>query len=450
MAIVMISSFITPFMANAINIAIPSIGIEFGGNQSWLNWVVSGFLLSSAAFLLPFGRLADQFGRKRVFLIGMTALAASSLACALASSLVALVCFRILQGIASAMIFSTAMAILTSVVPPQSRGKALGLNAAATYIGLSCGPVLGGLICRVFTWRGVFYINLLLTVIIIVVTVWKLKGEWKGAPAKFDIRGSILCIASQALVLFGLTDLTAGLLYQASLAAGVILLVVFFLLEKRHASPLIPVASIVKNRPFAFSNLATLINYSATFALGFVLSLYLQTVLKIDTAAAGLILLVQPVIMAVLSPVTGALSDRIKPTTLASLGMGISALSLFLFIFLTTQTPVVLIILNLALIGFGFALFASPNTNAIMGSIDRSLYGVASSILGNMRLLGQSISMAVISLITSVLMRGLTISSAGYAGQLMASLRTAFIIFAALCVLGVFASLVRGRSVAQE
>jgi MFS family permease len=152
----------------------------------------------------------------------------------------------------------------------------------------------------------------------------------------------------------------------------------------------------------------------------------------------------------VLSPVTGTLSDRISPAILASLGMGISALGLFFFVFLTTQTPLVLIILNLAFIGIGFALFASPNTNAVMGSVDRSLYGVASSIMGNMRLLGQSISMAIVALITSVLMRGLSIGAAGYAGQLMVSLRAAFIIFAVLCVLGVFASLVRGKAAGKK
>ena len=221
----------------------------------------------------------------------------------------------------------------------------------------------------------------------------------------------------------------------------------FFLYEKRCSAPLVPVGSLMRNRPFIFSNLATLINYGATFALGFVLSLYLQTVLKIDTAASGFILLVQPVLMAALSPVTGALSDRIKPSVLASIGMGISALSLFLFIFLTTQTSIVLIILNLALIGIGYALFASPNTNAVMGSIDISLYGVASSIVGNMRLLGQSVSMAVVSLITSLLMRGLSITTPGYVEQLMVSLRIAFIIFAVLCALGVLASLARNRGI---
>ncbi len=446
LAIVMIASFITPFMSNAINIAIPSIGLEFGGSQSLLNWVVAGFLLSSAAFLLPFGRLADQVGRKKIFLIGMIALAVSSLACALAPSLIALIVFRILQGISSAMIFSTSMAILTSVVPPESRGKALGFNSAATYIGLSSGPVLGGLICSVFSWRVVFYFNLALALIIIILTLWKLKGEWTGEAVRFDGVGVFLCIAAQALLLFGLTDLTAGILYQASFIAGLFLLVLFFLFEKNRSNPLLPIGSIIKNRTFAFSNLAALINYSATFALSYVLSLYLQTALGLDTAASGLILLVQPIIMATLSPVTGMLSDRIKPAILASIGMGISAAGLLFFIFLSVETSIVLIIINLAFIGFGYALFASPNTNAVMGSIDRSLYGVGSSILGNMRLLGQSISIAIMSLITSILMPGLTIDSSGYVGQLMVSLKIGFIIFTALCVLGVFASLARGKS----
>ena len=444
--VVMITSFITPFMSNAINLAIPSIGVELNGNQNMLNWVVSAFLIATAAFLLPFGRLADQLGRKKIYLIGMILMSVSSLACALATSLAALVCFRIVQGIASAMVFSTAMAILTSVVPPERRGRALGLNSAATYIGLSSGPVLGGLLTSAFTWRSIFYFNTLMAVVVIVIALWKLKGEWKGEAVKMDAVGIILCIFGQALLLLGLTDLTKGIFYQVSFGLGIIFLVGFFIYEKYKTDPLIPVGSIIKNKPFAFSNLATLINYSATFALSFILSLYLQTVLGIDTAASGLVLLVQPIIMAVLSPVAGVLSDRIRPELLASAGMGISALGLFFFIFLTPQTSIVLIILNLAFIGLGFALFATPNTHVVMGSIDRPLYGVGSSILGNMRLLGQSISMAVVSLITSFFIGELAIGTDGYIVQLMVSLRIAFIIFAVLCTLGVFASLVRGKA----
>jgi EmrB/QacA subfamily drug resistance transporter len=450
LAIVMITSFITPFMSNAINLAIPAISREFGANQSMLNWVVSGYLLSTAALLLPFGRLADQYGRKKIFLAGMTLLAASSLGCALAPSLNALVGFRILQGIASAMILGTSMAILTSVIPPQSRGKALGLNSAATYIGLSCGPVLGGFISSALSWRAVFCFSLLITITVIILTLWKLRGDWKGESSKLDCGGIAFCVLAQTLLLFGLTNLTTGFLYQACFVLGIAFFVIFFIYEKRRRDPLIPVAHIVKNRAFAFASLATLINYCATSALNFMLSLYLQAALNLDSAVSGLILLAQPVLMAALSPVAGALSDKHSPAVLASAGMGISALGLFFFVFLSTQTPVILIVLNLAFIGVGFALFATPNTSAVMGSIDKTLYGLASSVLGNMRLLGQTFSMAIVSLIMSVLIRDIPIGSPAYAVQLMASLKATFIIFAVLCGLGVAASLVRNKSKQQS
>jgi EmrB/QacA subfamily drug resistance transporter len=448
--IVMITSFITPFMSNAINLAIPAIGVQFGGNQSWLNWVVSGFLIPCAAFLLPFGHLADRYGRKKIFLLGMIILAIAALGCALAPSLPLLVMFRVIQGIASAMIFSNSTAILTSVVPPQSRGKMLGIVSAATYVGLSAGPVLGGFITGAVSWRGIFYFNLLLALIVIVLTVWKLPGEWTGSASKFDGLGSVLCIAAQALLLFGLGDLATSGLYRLSFIVGILLVAAFLWYESRRQNPLVPVGYIVKNKPFLFSNLANLINYSAIFALSFVLSLYLQTVLGIDSATAGLILLIEPVIMALLSPVTGALSDKIRPAVLAALGMGLSALGLFLFIFLSVNTPIGLIILNLAFIGLGFALFASPNTNAIMGAVDRSMYGLGSSMMGNMRLLGQSISMAIVSLITSAQIGDFPIGSESYVAKLMASLRISFIVFAVLCSLGVLTCLVNSRASRQE
>lgn len=166
MVIVMITSFIAPFMSNAINLGIPQIGLEYGVDQFGLNWVVTSYLLVTAAFLLPFGRLADIVGRKKVFLIGMFLFAVTSLGCGLAFSFPVLITFRVLQGIASAMIFGTSMAILTSVVPTKERGKAMGLSAASTYIGLSLGPVLGGVICSTLSWRGIFYINFIISLVI--------------------------------------------------------------------------------------------------------------------------------------------------------------------------------------------------------------------------------------------------------------------------------------------
>jgi len=446
MAITLITSFIAPFMGNAVNIAIPSISSEFGGSQSQLNWIVSSYLLSSAAFALPFGRLADIVGRKKMFTLGIILFGLTSLACGLAFSLYSLILFRLLQGIAYAMVFGTSMAILTSVVPPQERGRALGINTAAIYIGLSLGPVLGGAICKYINWRGIFLLGFILNIIILTLTLLKLKGEWKGSEGEaFDIWGSIFCISGLALLLLGLSNLTSASFYSLILLSGIVLIALFIGYEYKTTFPLLPIKKFTKNTTFIFSNLATLINYSATFALGYLLSLYLQLVLGLDTTFSGLILLSQPIIMATLSPLTGRLSDKIEPQILASIGMGITTLGLFLFIFLGANTSVMLVILNLILIGIGFALFSSPNTNAVMSSVDRTHYAIASSTMGTMRLLGQTFSMAIVSLVTSVYIGKLDLNSSEYQIRFILSSRIAFIVFTAFCFLGIFASLARGK-----
>ncbi len=448
LVITLMTSFIAPFMGNALNIAIPSISSEFGGSQSLLNWIVSSYLLSSAAFALPFGRLADIVGRKKMFTLGIFLFGLTSLACGLAFSLYSLILFRLLQGIAYAMVFGTSMAILTSVVPPQERGRALGINTAAIYIGLSLGPVLGGAICKYTNWRGIFLLGFVLNIIILTLTLLKLKGEWKGSEGEaFDIWGSIFCISGLTMLLLGLSNLTSASSYILILLTGIVLVAIFIRHEYRTDFPLLPIKLFSKNTTFIFSNLATLINYSATFALGYLLSLYLQLVLGLDTTYSGLILLSQPIIMATLSPLTGKLSDKIEPQILASIGMGLTTLGLFLFIFLSAKTSVVLVILNLILIGIGFALFSSPNTNAVMSSVTKSHYAVASSTMGTMRLLGQTFSMAIVSLITSVNIGKLELDSSEYPIKFIISSRLAFIIFTAFCLMGIFASLARGKSV---
>jgi len=448
MVIVMITSFIAPFMGNAINLGIPQMALEFGVGQSLLNWVVTSYLLASAAFLLPFGRLADIVGRKKVFTVGMFFFALTALGCGLAWSFSMLIIFRVLQGIASAMIFGTSMAILTSVVPPKERGKAMGLNAATVYIGLSLGPVLGGLICGTIGWRGIFYFNFTLSVVVLCLTLAKLSGEWLGAVDKFDKRGGILWIFGILLFLYGLTDITGGFQYTVTFILGLTLLTGFVVYETKITNPLLPIRMFMSNRSFTFSNLAALINYSATFALTFLMSLYLQNVQSIGISQSGLILLSQPILMAALSPFAGRLSDRINSQILASLGMAITTLGLFLFIFLDEKTSILLVMINLAFIGLGFALFSSPNTNAVMSSVDRTLYGVASSTLGTMRLLGQTLSMTIVALITSLGMKNLTLDSPDYVASFLQSSRTSFTVFAVLCFIGVFASLARGGKTA--
>ncbi len=191
--IAILASFLTPFTSSSINIALPSIGNSLSLNAVSLSWVATAYLLAAAALLVPFGRLGDIRGRKRIFQIGIIIDATASILCAFSPSDVWLIAFRALQGVGGSMIFGTAVAILTSVYPPQERGRALGFIGAATYTGLSVGPLIGGLMTQHFGWQGIFYLNAAIGIVISVIVFSKLHGEWAGARGeKFDLTGSVI------------------------------------------------------------------------------------------------------------------------------------------------------------------------------------------------------------------------------------------------------------------
>ncbi|MDH7479993.1 MAG: MFS transporter, partial [Syntrophomonadaceae bacterium] len=209
--VVTMSAFMTPFMGSAINLAIPSIGRTFNSGALELSWVATSYLLATAAFLVPFGRLADIVGRKKIFTAGITFFSLASLLCGTAWSMGALIAFRALQGIGGAMIFGTGMAILTSVFPPQERGRVLGINAASVYAGLSLGPVLGGAMNQHLGWQSIFYLNLLLGAVVVSATIWKLQGEWAGARGeRFDWRGALLYTSGLVSLIYGFSSLAAS------------------------------------------------------------------------------------------------------------------------------------------------------------------------------------------------------------------------------------------------
>ena len=439
-----LAAFLAPFMGASVNIALPSIGREFKADAVMLGWVAMAYILASAVFLVPFGKLADIHGRKKIFLTGITVYTAASLLCELADSIGALIGFRVLQGIGAALIFGTSLAILTSVYPPGQRGKALGINTASTYLGLSLGPVLGGLLTQEFGWRSIFFINLPLGIIIIAFVLAMLKGEWAEARGeRFDLFGAAFYGLTLIGIMLGFSRLPqrSGFLL---FIVGIVLAGGFILRESKAASPLLKIDLFRANRVFAFSNLAALINYSATFAVGFFVSLYLQYLKGMSPRNAGLILIAQPVMMTIFSPFAGRFSDKVEPRIVASVGMAVSSLGLLLLAFLRADTRLAFIIASLAVLGFGFALFSSPNTNAVMGSVEKRFYGVASATLGTMRLVGGAFSMGIAMLIFGALLGRVPITSANQESFLEA-VRTGFIIFAALCLAGVFASLARGN-----
>ena len=433
-----ISGFLPPFMGAAVNIALPAIGKDFSLDVVTLGWVATAFILAAAVFLLPFGRLADIHGRKKIFLIGLILFVITSVLCGLSTSGIMLIIARSSQGLASAMIFGTSMAILTNVFPPQQRGKAIGIIIASVYLGSSLGPVLGGIITQHFGWRGVFWLSALLATIAFLMSVIFLKGEWAEAKAEsFDLVGSVIYAVASVLTLYGFTLLPTFNGYVC-VGSGILLFVLFGVVESKRKYPVFNINLLLKNRVFAFSCLAALINYSATFGTGFLLSLYLQYAKGMEPKHAGLILLAQPVIMTIVSPFAGRLSDRVDAGIVASVGMAFVAVALFALSMLTPETKLWQIITMLLVLGIGFGLFSSPNTNAIMSSVEKKHLGVASSVLSTMRLFGQMISMGLIMLVLS-LMVGKVNLSADTVPQFMVSSRLLFLIFALLCTLGIFA-----------
>jgi len=438
------SSFITPFMGSAINIGLPAIGGEFKIDAVLLSWVETVYLLVVGVFLLPMGKLADIHGRKKFFTIGISVYTVGTILSGIAFSEYQLIAFRVIQGIGGAMIFSTSIAILTSIFPPSERGRVLGISVAAVYTGLSIGPFLGGILTEHWGWRSIFLTTVPLGLLALVLVVAYLKGEWAEAKGeKFDIVGSIILGLALIALILGLSVIPS-LLGAWLIPSGIVLLAIFIMWETRVKNPVLSLSLLAGNRTFAFSNLAALINYSATFAVTFILSLYLQYIKEMTPQQAGIVLVVQPILMAICSPFAGRLSDKIEPRIVASVGMTLSVIGLIPLIFLSSITTIPNLTYSLILLGLGFGIFSSPNTNAIMGSVERKQYGVASAMVGTMRVIGQMLSMGTVMMLFSMIIGRVQIVEEYYP-QFLVSIRTAFVIFAVLCTLGIFASLARGR-----
>ena len=439
-----IASFLTPFAGSSVTIALPSIGKYFSMDAVLLGWVATSYILAAAALLVPFGRIADIYGRKKVFAVGIVVYTVSSLLAGFSTSATLLVSFRVLQGVGSAMIFGIAVAILTSAFPADERGQALGVNVAAVYLGLSLGPFLGGSLTEHLGWRSVFWVNVPLGLIIVGLVLWKLGGEWAEARGeKFDLVGSITYSLSLVAVIYGFSVLPS-MLGIWLIILGTLGMLAFFYWEARTESPVLDINLFRRNPLFAFSNLAALINYTATFAIAFLLSLYLQYIRGLSPQSAGLILVAQPAVQAIFSPLAGRLSDKVEPRVIVSVGMALTFVGLCLLTQMSEETMLSFIIGSLILIGFGLALFSSPNTNAVMSSVENRFYGVASGTVGTMRMTGQMLSMGIVMIILAVYIGRVQITPEHYP-LLVQSIKIAFTVFAALCFGGIFASLARGK-----
>jgi EmrB/QacA subfamily drug resistance transporter len=439
-----VSSFTTPFMGSSVNVALPMIARDFSMTALSLSWVASSFLLAAAIALVPLGRLADIYGRKIFFLSGSLIFALSSLLCIWSAAESFFIAMRVIQGIGGAMIFSTGTAMLISAYPPSDRGKILGINIAAVYIGLTVGPFIGGLLTQHLGWKTIFIFNAALGAIVALLTFCMAKEDRpEAAGEEFDLAGSFLYAIALFALMYGFSQLPSPL-GGALIAIGIICFVFFIRQQLKKPFPLLNIHLFRDNRVFAFSNLAALINYCATFAVTFLLSLYLQHVKMMTPSHTGFVLVVEPLLQALFSPLAGRLSDRYEPRIISSIGMSLTVVGLSGLILTAADTPLYYIVICLALLGIGFAFFSSPNVNAIMSSVENKFYGIASATQATMRLVGQMLSMGIAMLVFAWIIGDKSITHENGA-LLIVSAKIIFGILAVTCILGVFASLARGR-----
>ncbi|MCG8563624.1 MAG: MFS transporter [Desulfobacterales bacterium] len=437
--------FLTPFMMSAVGVALPAIGTEFHAGAMELGLVEMVYILAFALIMLPVGRAADIHGRKKVFVSGTVLFTLATLALALSPNMGLFLAFRFLQGSGAAMVTATSVAILSAIFPPEKRGRAMGVIIAAVYIGLSAGPTLAGFMITHLGWRWIFFSALPIELLALFLTLAYLKGEWQSAPGMpFDWTGSGIYVTALFCLILGASHLNQGPSYAGLLVMGLLGLWLFFRHQSRCGSPILDTRLLGQNPTFTMGNLATLITYAASFGVTFFFSLYLQQVKGISPRDAGLILVTQPLIQALLSPLSGKLTDNFSPPRIAATGMALCTLALALCTTIEPHTPLPRIYGILVILGIGFALFATPNMTTIMGSVTPEHDGIASSFVATMRTLGMLTAMTLITCILHFSM-GKSPVTPETIDRYMEAMETGFMIFTGIGIMGILCSVERNK-----
>ncbi len=443
--VVCMAHFLMPFMMSAVGVALPAMGREFSASAMQLGLIETTYVLSASIFLLAMGRMGDIHGRRRVFQYGILVFTATGGVISQAWSIEAIIALRFLQGFGGAMVMATTMAMVVSAFPPSDRGKALGIAIASVYAGISCGPFFGGMLVAWLGWRSIFYLLIPLGVSTYFVARLKMRDEWAEAAGEpFDWLGLLIYGPAILLLIVGVSNLSKGWWAWLLLVVANFGFALFLWWESRSKYPILNIDLLRNNRVFALSNLAALFNYAATFGVTFFLSLYLQYVKGMGPHQAGTVLITQPIVQTLFSPLCGKLSDRLPAGILATSGMVLCALGLAVAAFLAAGSSLWQVIALLIFLGVGFALFSSPNVSIIMGSVEPRFLGIASGLNSSMRTLGMMTSMMIITLIFSYLMHGQPVT-AETQPAFLASMRWALLIFCGLCIVGIGCSVGRVR-----
>lgn len=455
MLVACIGSFMGTLDSTIVSVSLPTITKDLGMEGSSAIWVPAAYLVTMAVLLLTVGRYSDMHGRKKVFVAGFTIFTFGSLLCSFSTSGDMLIACRALQGVGGAFITTTSTAIITNTVPPSIRGRALGINTMAVYAGLSLGPALGGVLTHAFGWRSIFLVNLPIGVLVVALSmIWLKEAEEHRERKPFDLLGALVFSAALVSLMMALT--LGGrqgwdLLSIALLAAAIVLMPLFLNIErKRHGWAMLDLALIRRNRLFAAANLSAFLNYLAYYNVSFMMSFYMQSVLGMSILDTGLVLLVTPVTMAVVSPISGWASDRLGSRALATSGMFIITLGMLSMLTLDLSSESAQIVPLMAFLGVGMGLFSTPNTSAVMGCVRRDHLGFASGTISLMRTVGMSLSLVVMAMAISVFGSPDVLAALGDGGSgtldpqlFMDGMHASLIVSAVISLIGVVMSSLR-------
>ena len=440
--IIALSQFASAFMFSGVAVTLPAMGAELAAGGVALGLVETLYMGAGAALLLPVGKLADATDKNTLFKVGLLLFAASSLAIGFMPSIWTIIGLRLVQGVASALMVATGIAILTDYAPLERRGQAYGISIGAIYMALGTGPLIAGLITEHFGWRWVYFASFAPLVVSYVLVRIFLKSQWRTPSTPIDLQGSAVIVASVMALIFGSAFLGQSPLGYGLIALGLALAIAFFAIVEKSKDPLINLKEVRANRQFTTALMIQFLVYSAALSTSFLFSIYLQAVRGFGADTAGFILVVGPALMALIAPISGRLADRYPPDLLAGSGVCCVFASTVLATRIEADTGLAYVLAILIAQGVGYALFSSPNMAIVMKSVTRDKTSVASALAAKMRSLGMVFSMIVVMVILSFQIG--TDAVVTRKSEFVTVMEVSYIVFSSLTGLGVWLAF-RGR-----
>jgi MFS family permease len=438
------SQFAPPFMVSGVAVALPALGADLAAGATALSLVETLFLAASVALLLPAGRLADAADKAALYKLGLVAFAAASIATGLVSSIILILLLRFVQGLFSSTSQAAGPAIIADAVPPERRGRAFGIMIGAVYAGLTLGPIFAGVLVDVWGWRAVFIAGGAVVLVLLAPIHFMLRANWRRPPPRaVHLPSTLLAVAAMLALVGGAATLREGALGYAGVILGLVLAVLFVLLQRRVAQPLLDVDLLMRNGVLRNALFVQWLLYCNAFGSVFLLSLHMQSVLGHAANTAGLVLAVSTLLMAALAPFAGRLADRIQPARVASVGVAVVLLAALMATQLDAGSHLLTIGAVLAVQGVGFAFFSSPNMAMVMNAVPRERTGIASALSATARSLGMVSGMLIVGALVSLNLGHDPVGADP--GRFVATMHASFWILAAVTAVALAVSLIRTR-----